>query len=1080
MIDDKSSSGSFIFFCICAIMTSALQPIEHWQCSLPRNKSIYDSLSLNRRAEFDEIGYYASWLKENISFVSCYQRGFTHVPGGLRRDVQSLDLRRNSIYYIKKYDLFEYKNLVSIKLQQNCFSDNIARQKVPSCFYNTFQIEDGSFSYLSKLKYLDLSENNIKTIPLRLPKSLMVLNCELTILKPPHGSDFTHLKSLETVMFGQNCIGAALLTLCRGNFSVDNLSFPKSLSHMDISYNNLKRVPHWLFGSSLLGLSLQGNPIHLVRPNDFKNCPNLKQLVLSWTAKFDKIPLTIMKGAFDNLTQLVVLHLSGNMLQTLPDFASYPKPFLSGLGLAFNCLNITSNLPNNPISVLSSSPLIGLGLTGNTFCENTSYPIKKRIRKLNLSNAFANLTHLRTLRFDGLTALVFPTYQEMFWDLSYGLQYDYVDAESIRVLKDLQNLTTISLALSGIKFIDMSAFCMLQNLTSLDLGLNEIKSLSINDSCKRMKREVRSAIHANTTRDNPNIWLQVKRRKGYLVGKFNYNFLILHRNALTEISRLDFRCFATTSYLDLSYNHISYIQNDTFAYMKQLEILDLQFNPIRYLHSESTKSFAKLNTLMLNYSTYQGEFTLQFLSHLSNNIALEYGDVTDNIYRLLAAYRKNSTRFRKVISIKLTDIPIPIYEVANNNPIFEPFPNLNQITLLKAQLSTSLGDNFFGGITNLTNVTIRNSELREFPYNALIKLPNLVYLDLSNNYIESFNKSVSLNHLCHLYHLDLSHNFIRYIEPGSLEEMAIRGLQLQDLSHNYIKDFGPTIVDKNTLNSLQYLDLRGNAPFCDCNLRNNFGWLIYSNNSKLLIPGFLPMCSPAIIDYYGGCLTCISTISSHAQSLFLYSRTNTCEMRFIVILTVSITSFVSFFLLLSLILNSKSLRHRLINSWSRKFLLQTTQNKEHQFKCFVFDGFINYDNEDSVVGDWVDDVLVPKLQNGTPSFHVSVSGKEEWCGDTQVKQLLLKTKASRKTIVLLTEKFLHSYQCRYILSVLEDIMYRKGEDRCIIVSFQRFPAVGNRFQMRVRRNQWSVLNFPEPDSDDSMFWEILRNAMTSP
>ena len=56
------------------------------------------------------------------------------------------------------------------------------------------------------------------------------------------------------------------------------------------------------------------------------------------------------------------------------------------------------------------------------------------------------------------------------------------------------------------------------------------------------------------------------------------------------------------------------------------------------------------------------------------------------------------------------------------------------------------------------------------------------------------------------------------------------------------------------------------------------------------------------------------------------------------------------FLLSSLILNSKSLRHRLIMSWSRKFLLQTTQNKEHQFKRFVFDGFINYDNEDSVVG----------------------------------------------------------------------------------------------------------------------------------
>ena len=1062
--------------------TVALLPIKHWQCSLPQNKSIYDCITSDRRAELDAIGFNPSWLKENVSFVSCSERGFTHIPSGLRRDVQSLDLRRNSIYFIKTYDFIDYKNLVAIMLQQNCFSENIGHQNIPLCSYGTFQIEEGSFSYLSKLKYLDLSENNIKTIPLKLPKSLMVLNCEWANLKPQYAATFMHLISLETILLSQNCIGAALPTLCKGNFSVDNLSFPEALSHMDISYNNLKRVPHWLFGSSLLGLNLAGNPIHCVERNDFSSCPNLTRLTISWTSKFDKIPLTIMKGAFDNLTQLVVLDLSGNMLQTLPGFATNPKPFLLGIGLAFNCLNITSSLIHDPISVLSSSPLIGLDLTGNTFCDNTSYPIRKRIPKLKLSDAFANLTDLKTLRFEGYTTLTFPTNQEMFWDLSYGFQYDYVDAESIRVLKDLPNLTKLSLALSGIRFVDMSAFCSLQHLTTLDLGVNEIRSLSINAFYKRMKRDEHSYSRLVSGTNEIDSLKKIKlRRKQYMDDIATHNIVNLHRNLISEIAPHTFTCFTNTSYLDLSYNQIGYIQNDTFASMKQLEILDLQFNPIRYIHSESMKSFSKLNTIMLNCSTYQGEFTLQFLSNISNDVTFSYGDITDKVFRLLSAYRKNSTFFRKVISIKFINIPLVIYDVSNNNRIFKPFPNLIEMTLQKARLSTSLGDNFFVGVSNLTKVTLRDCELREIPFSALSKLPNLMYLDLSYNFIEYLNKSVLFKNFCNLYHLDLSHNFIRYIEPGTLQQLVTKGLKIFDVSYNFITDFGPLIIDKSILNSLHYLDLRKNMPFCNCNLKNNFGWLIYSNSSKLTLPGFFPMCSSAVMNYYGGCLTCTATASSHIQSLFLYSLTNTCEKDFLAALAASFTAVLIFFQVLALLLNSKSLRRYIIKSWSRKFLFHSNQfwYKNLPSKSYAFDVFLYYDNKDSTVGDWVDDVLVPKLQNGTSSFRVSVSGKKEWCGDTQVKQLLLKMKASRKSIVVLTEKFLHSYQCRYILSVLEDFKYSKGEDRCIIVAFERSVVVEKTFQMRICHNQWPVLNFPELISDGCMFWEILKSAIAS-
>jgi len=594
--------------------TYGLQSTEHWQCSIPDEKSIYDSISSQRRSNFDGVGYNASWLHNNLTFVSCFQRGLIQIPVGLRHDIQSLDMRRNSIAFITKNDFLNYQKLVAIQLQQNCFTINIYRRNIPSCSYNTMTIENGSFSYLKHLKYLDLSENNIKTLPLELPKSLLVLNCDLTTMLEPLDSDqVVYLESLQTIFLSQNCIEAALATLCQGNFSLDNLTFPNTLSRLDISYNNLKRVSHWLFNSSLLGLNLAGNPIHRIEIDDFRNCPNLTWLDISWTSKFDKIPMIIEKGAFDHLTRLVVLELSGNMLHTLPDFTSHPKPHLQGLGISFNCLNLTANVTHDPIRGISTLPsLIGLDLVGNTFCDNTSYPIKKRISKPRLSEAFANIINLTRLSFEGFTQFL-PSYQEIFWDLSYGYQYNYVDTESVRVLKNLPKLETISFALSGIRQIDITAFCNIRNLYKLDFGLNEIRNLSINEPHQRMKRDNHLTHNRKVNTRKIHYYLQIadkNRREKYLADVASYNYIFLHRNFISEIPQHAFKCFTTISYVDLSYNQISYIQKDPFSNMKQLEILDLQFNPIRYIYSDSN-SFAKLSVLKLNYSVYQGEFTLQ-------------------------------------------------------------------------------------------------------------------------------------------------------------------------------------------------------------------------------------------------------------------------------------------------------------------------------------------------------------------------------------------------------------------------------------------------------------------------------------
>ena len=109
-----------------------------------------------------------------------------------------------------------------------------------------------------------------------------------------------------------------------------------------------------------------------------------------------------------------------------------------------------------------------------------------------------------------------------------------------------------------------------------------------------------------------------------------------------------------------------------------------------------------------------------------------------------------------------------------------------------------------------------------------------------------------------------------------------------------------------------------------------------------------------------------------------------------------------------------------------------------------------------------------------------VHGKEDWCGATQVEQLLLKMEASRKTIVLLSGKYSASTQCRYVLAVLEEWIYTQGKDKSILITFASHPPDAKAFQTRHQRNPGSVLNCGsslDKECLDPMFWELLKNSI---
>ena len=1059
---------------------AGLRSYGHWQCKLSQNKSLHDVVSNFMQWHFQITGF-SPWMLDKRIYISCMRRGLSMVPSGLNSRVQILNLQENTITHIRRNDFLTYKNLEAIILRKNCLSANIHRSAIPYCSQNRITIGLGAFSELSNLIYLDLSDNNVKTVPENLPNSLKILLMDSTQLGQLKAPEVKNLENLQFVFLGSNCIRPpAMSILCNNNFSIENVKFSsRNLSFLDLSSDNLSEIPQWLFTPNLVGIGLQFNPIHVVRRTAFSTCPNIKYLDLSWTSHFDKIPMVIKPGAFDNLTQLIQLDLSGNMLSTLPDFSLLSK--IRSIELDCNCLKLSAF---NLIAI-SALPLTHLVINGNTYCRpesNDSYPNKRRIQTLQLGDAFLNLTNLETLELGKFFYYTDPkdstNIERVHRALAYGYQYNYVSKESLQVLQKLPNLKTLSLAFSGIKSIDMSMFCNF-NVRYLDLSANEIQNLlEISSVFKRSTRK-----KYNFLKSPEYLLYSPQLYKQNLIKQYS-NSLLLSRNALSSLPNDAFKCFSETTYLDLSLNHISYIQRAIFEHMSKLQILNLQFNPIRQIYSDPKKGLSKLNTLMLNYSSYQGDFTLHFLLNTSINVKLSYGDITDNIFHLLRAYRKNSTQFHSVISITFTDIPIPIYDILSDHPIFKPFPNLQSITLRGAQLSTLLGNHFFSGVSKTTKVILSDCKLREVPFRALKALPWLRYLDLSHNYINSLNISW-ISFISNLTFLRLSFNYISHIDPNVLHCMVQNGLRTLDLQSNYISDVRPSIIDQYVLSNLQFLDLRGNALVCDCSLNQNFGWLIYSNNSQLELPGFLPMCPPVMIDYYGGCLTCktVENAGCRSQTLFLYSLSDICQKQSLSILTISFTTFIIIFILSSLACKCKPFRNWLIKSLLKANFGQVQKETERTDAAssikHAYDAFVVYDTTDSSVGDWVDAIVIPNLESGVPSFKLGVVEKEDWSGGliSEVQQLLLRMEASYKTIVLLTDEFAKSLKCRYVLSVLEQWTYTQGEDRSIIVTFKNQPPSGKGFQLRRLRNQFSVLNISNVKNDNFSFLELLRHAI---
>ena len=1085
-----------------------LQSYQKYQCSLPTQGDIYSLVGQDHVAF--QLYDRSSWLLKKRKYVSCFKRGLKLVPQGIDDDIEILNLAQNSITRIRKEDFKSYSSLVAISILNNCIEIDFHHADIPRCSsWTHFSVETGAFQHLESLAYLAISGNIMHHLPQMLPSSILVLFASFSSLKPIVKKDMMNLNALEVIGLSTNCITGDLKHLCLGNFTIEEPVFAaENLKYLDLSYDNFKQIPSYLFQQSLLGIKLRGNPFHYVNANDFQNATNITYLNMAWTSQYEghMQPLHIEQGALDPLLELTVLDLSGNMI------TSVPKGFLStnlklvALNLELNCL---LKIEINP-TVLPKLPLLKtLQLAGNSFCNYTDnlYPNKPFVSRLKLGEAYLRFPSLTTLAIGLNNGIPHSFFSKTFTYLYFlfGIKFDEIDNDSFDILKHLPNLPVRHITLVGcnIRILDTSSFSGL-NLSYLDIssnGIGESSAIENDDDETNFKlstsrQKIALAVqYMSSQAGNIESYIMnfhQNSNRNYLEAENYITRVNISKNGITDLKKYPLEYFSFAMNLDLAFNHITYIRANTFKSFQLLQVLNLKFNPIRRIHPDALTSLINLSLLKLNISVMQEDITLDFLKKAQRHLTLRFGERSGSLYRLLQFYKDNSTNFPNITVIDVSGIPIPPFLVSTNQVIFEPLRNLRVLIMNQAGLAYRIQSNFFKGLPYLHYLSMKDSWLQEFPSQALQNMTKLTYLDLSNNQIEYLAIKMFPT-FPRLKTLLLSHNFIYEIEPGTLHTLQKRGLQSIDLSFNRIWNIGPTIIDRTVLKNLRSLDIRGSFVDCECSLVDTFGWLVHSGiMNRTILPGFVPDCSSTLINYYGGCIACSQARKSavNPNSLFSYVVTNNCHEYFLSLLALFFILFFIMFFSVGLISTNVHFKKKLTNFLLRDVRLQLHSSREAHaddngreniglLPIFAYDGFVFYDKNNVEVSDWLDAKLIPQLENGNPSFKISVVGREDWCGSTQVQQLLLRMRASRKTIVILSDEFASTPQCQYVLSVLEEWVYYGQCDRSILITFGKTrPTVISKLQKCKTQNAYSTMHYSTL-SENHLFWTLLKNCMVT-
>ncbi|XP_069461339.1 nephrocan-like [Ambystoma mexicanum] len=238
---------------------------------LPRLKNL--SLENNKLQSFP--GNFFAHLPY-LQYLSLSGNLLTKIPHELPKTLQSIKLERNHIKHLRLREVKHLENVTDLLLSNNQISSL-----------------DGAL-LPANLTALELSRNQLKTVPPRLPSRLQKLDCSGNFIPKVTLQDFQGLQDLKHLFLDNNAIsyfeGAALqrcahltnLALEQNLLTAIPLRLPVTLARLDLKGNHIEaiREQELMHLKQLQVLNLRNNKISALDRKVVECLPRLRHLYL--------------------------------------------------------------------------------------------------------------------------------------------------------------------------------------------------------------------------------------------------------------------------------------------------------------------------------------------------------------------------------------------------------------------------------------------------------------------------------------------------------------------------------------------------------------------------------------------------------------------------------------------------------------------------------------------------------------------------------------------------------------------------------------------------------------------------------
>ncbi|KAL7676169.1 hypothetical protein ACOME3_002425 [Neoechinorhynchus agilis] len=504
----------------------------------------------------------------------------------------------------------------------------------------------------------------------------------------------------------------------------------------------------------------------------------------------------IQEDAFQEFMRIRRLSLSFNNISVIPVHFPQQLPLLNILRLSNNMLtsesiNVISqlrylkllDLRNNLIEHLSAQDC-------SSFCNlEELYIVGNPIKSVDKMEWFKNLRYLHISYLANVTDLLRRKEQ-------YSRLYEFIVANGpakvfdTNLLAAAPRLENLEITRNQLNLIPLGNLQTKENIKELSLAYNQIKFIYEND--------------LNDWTSLTILRLQDNKIIGFHKNAFSkltsLRDIFLDHNLVKTINSDSFRNNRLLEIFSISYNQLKYVHYNLFRNTKKIRYIDASENRIGDLIARKSPVYSIPSVILRgnNISTVTFNRTNTYLNLAYFGLRSEF--VPQSILTALKIYGPKATQVISLkhqnlitvgeISVLLPTNTLTSFDLSNNQiTMLEPsdFSRLSNLKYLSLQsnIISKINSKAFEAASLLEAIDLSHNKLRTFPVDAFDGLENLIFFNLADNKLRSIPGSLYDIKMPNLVFLNVSNNMVqhfnidRFAMMRSLGQIVVNGMKIK-------------------------------------------------------------------------------------------------------------------------------------------------------------------------------------------------------------------------------------------------------------------------------------------------------------